>query len=412
MTHACPINCIVPPHMLRKLLTSSDAQIRKSALSTLLATTGMRSSRTLMTEFGLMANSVGEKRRTIFDCRNGGLPAQAKLVRGEADKPTADSSVNEAYEALGSTYDFYKSVFSRNSIDGKGMRLDGYVHYLRGYNNAFWNGHQMIFGDGDGKIFQDLTGSLDVVAHELTHGVTQFTAGLAYHNQSGALNESISDVFGCCVKQWKNGQDAASADWLIGAGILAPGVNGVALRSMKAPGTAYDDPHLGKDPQPAHMNQFVAMPDDEDDDWGGVHINSGIPNHAFYLLATEIGGKSWEAPAHIWFEALKTAGSDTDFAAFATLTYQSAARLYGPGSPQQQATVECWNKVGIQIPVASAAVSARFAAPERDIRVASADADIRKRIDDLSREVTALIRRLEPRQATISKHSKRTRRAS
>ena len=165
------------------------------------------------------------------------------------------------------------------------------VHYDQDYDNAFWNGDQMVFGDGDGVIFTGFTKALDVIGHELTHGVTQFTANLDYNAQSGALNESFSDVFGSLVKQYRNGEDTASADWLIGKGILAPGIHGVALRSMKAPGTAYDDPKLGgKDPQPADMSGYV----DTADDNGGVHLNSGIPNHAFFLLADQLGGNAWD----------------------------------------------------------------------------------------------------------------------
>ena len=126
------------------------------------------------------------------------------------------------------------------------------------YANAFWDGAQMVFGDGDGEIFGNFTGSIDVTGHELTHGVTQYTANLSYEGQSGALNESISDVFGSLAKQHHRGQSAADADWLIGADIFRPGVSGVALRSLKAPGTAYDDPRLGRDPQPAHMSGYAA----------------------------------------------------------------------------------------------------------------------------------------------------------
>jgi len=403
MTHICSINCIVPPHILKELLRNPDQEIRQIALSTLMATSRLRGIRSVVSEMGFLANSVGEERRTIFDCHHGGLPAKARLVRGEGDKKTGDQSADDAYDALGSTYDFYHSVFSRNSIDGKGMRLDGYVHFGSGYNNAFWNGHQMIFGDGDGTIFTNFTGCLDVVAHELTHGVTQFTAGLAYHNQPGALNESVSDVFGSCVKQWKKGQNAASADWLIGEGVLAPGIKGVALRSMKNPGTAYDDPHIGKDPQPGHMSQFVRLADTEEDDWGGVHINSGIPNRAFYQLATGIGGNSWEAPAHIWFEALKMASADTDFAAFATLTHQSAARLYGANSSQQQQVVQAWSTVGVQVAAPSMIVADQYASV---LQAAGSgdEMDMPHKLDKLLREVAMLTR--DRSRKTPRKHSR------
>src|SRR4029079_10299870 len=134
----------------------------------------------------------------------------------------------------------------------------------------------------------------------LTHGVTQDEAQLVYSNQSGALNESLSDVFGSLIKQFSLNQTADQADWLIGAGLLTKQVKGVALRSMKAPGTAYDDPVLGKDPQPDHMSRFVTTAADR----GGVHITSGIPNRAFYLAATAIGGYAWEVAGKIWYTTL------------------------------------------------------------------------------------------------------------
>ncbi len=229
------------------------------------------------------------------------------------------------------------------------MRLDGYVHRGRKYNNAFWDGQHMVFGDGDGVIFTDFTGSLDVIAHELTHGVTEFAAGLEYHTQSGALNELVSDVFGAVVKQWSLKQTADKADWLIGADIFTPTIKADALRSLKAPGTAYDNPTIGKDPQPAHMRNYVELADTEDEDFGGVHINSGIPNKAFFLTATGIGGYAWEAPAHIWYELLKASSPNTQFKEFAETTYAKAGLLYGGGSLQQRAVLAAWGEVGIEI---------------------------------------------------------------
>lgn len=141
------------------------------------------------------------------------------------------------------------------------MRLDGIVDYGDGFNNAFWDGQVMVFGDGDQDLFTSFTKSIDVIAHELTHGVTENTAGLIYHKQPGAINESMSDVFGSMVKQWSLKQDAASADWLIGAEVFTPGLEGDALRSMKAPGTAYDNEIIGKDPQPDHMDNYQNLPE-------------------------------------------------------------------------------------------------------------------------------------------------------
>ncbi len=229
------------------------------------------------------------------------------------------------------------------------MRLQGYVHRGTKYNNAFWDGQEMVFGDGDGEVFTDFTGSLDVIAHELGHGVTEHTAGLEYHNQSGALNESFSDVAGSMVKQWFLKQSADQADWLIGSEVFTPAIDADALRSMKAPGTAFDNKLFGRDPQPDHMDRFVELPDTEDGDNGGVHINSGIPNKAFYLVSTAIGGNSWDAPGHIWYESLKASTATTQFQDFADTTYNKAAELYGADSSQRRAVKEAWAQVGITI---------------------------------------------------------------
>ena len=205
--------------------------------------------------------------RTIYDA--GGVEKlPGTVVRNEGQAETKDVTVNEAYDGLGDTYDFFLGAYQRNSIDNAGLPLKATVHYGKQYDNAFWNGEQMVFGDGDGIIFNRFTISLDVIGHELAHGVTGSESNLTYQGQPGALNESISDVFGSLVKQKKLGQTADKADWLIGAGLLAKGVNGVALRSMKAPGTAYDDKTLGKDPQPADMKHFVHT---TQDNGGGAH---------------------------------------------------------------------------------------------------------------------------------------------
>jgi Zn-dependent metalloprotease len=268
------------------------------------------------------------------------------------DPPSSDEAVNQAYEGSDKTHDFYRDVYGRDSIDGNGMELVSSVHYEVGFDNAFWNGSQMVYGDGDEdlppaqRLFNRFTISLDVIGHELTHGVTQYEAKLAYLNQPGALNESMSDVFGVLVKQYKLGQTADQADWLIGQGLFTSNVNGVALRSMKAPGTAYDDPVLGKDPQPAHMRDYVNTIEDN----GGVHINSGIPNHAFYVTATEIGGNAWEKAGRVWYVTLRDKLSITsNFQAAANLTYQTAGELFGAGSLEQQAVRNGWAAVGLDV---------------------------------------------------------------
>src|SRR6266487_4520347 len=341
----CPVCAIIPSPMLRHLAQHGPDRLRERMLQTLQHSERLRGQRDMLAYLGAvaLATPTGTRRRTIYDLAHGTrLPG--KRVRGEGDLRSKDRQVNEAYDFSGTTYDFYKQVFQRNSVDDNGMRLDSSVHYSFDYDNAFWNGAQMVYGDGDGVIFERFTKCLDVIGHELTHGVTQFEAALAYHDQPGALNESFSDVFGALVKQWKLKQTADRADWLIGAGLLAKGIHGVALRSMKAPGTAYDDPQLGKDPQPADMAHFVHTSQDN----GGVHINSGIPNHAFYLVATTLGGYAWEKAGKIWYDTLSNLiGPNTSFKQAADATIRSAQNLYGAGSSEQKAVASAWKQVGV-----------------------------------------------------------------
>jgi len=350
--HSHPIHCIVPPHMLEQIATKGTDAQKELAISTLKTSEQMRGQRRALSDFtGAVTRfaAVGGKERIIYDAKFGStLPGTP--VRNEGDEPSADVAVNEAYDGSGATYDLYNTVYNRNSIDGNGMRLDSTVHYKKGYDNAFWNGEQMVYGDGDedlpasDRIFNRFTISIDVIGHELTHGVTQFEAKLVYLGQSGALNESMSDVFGSLVKQYQLNQTADQADWIIGEGLLTENVNGVGIRSMKAPGTAYDDPVLGKDPQPAHMKDYV----DTLNDNGGVHINSGIPNHAFYLVATELGGYSWEKAGQIWYVTLRDKlTANSKFQDCANQTYIAAAELFGEGSPEQIAVKNGWAGVGL-----------------------------------------------------------------
>ncbi len=343
------INCITPPHILKKLLDNPDGKVRDAALRTLLATSRLRGERNVRGLVGFAAAASSQGRRTIFDCANSTNLPSATAARSEDGPTSSDDSVNRAFSGLGNTREFYKEIFDRDSLDGHGMALNGYVHYGAAYNNAFWDGSEMIFGDGDGVLFTDFTKSLDVIAHELTHGVTELTAGLEYHNQSGALNESISDVFGSLVKQWAGKQTADQADWLIGAEVFTPDIGGDALRSMREPGKAYNNPTLGRDPQPDNMSKYVNLPDTDDGDNGGVHINSGIPNRAFYLTAIGIGGFAWEAPGHIWYTSLQASTPTTNFQEFADTTYLKAGQLYGSQSAEQQAVLSAWKEVGIRI---------------------------------------------------------------
>jgi Zn-dependent metalloprotease len=270
-----------------------------------------------------------------------------RLVRGEGDPPTKDAAADDAWRNVGITLDFLREVFARDSLDGHGMRVDSSVHYGDRFPNAFWSGKQMLFGDGDGVHVMGFAQSLDIVAHELMHAVTQHTVAgglgelhrgreVTLAGQAGALNESFSDVFASMVKQWHAKEDVKKADWLVGEGILAPHL-GRAVRSLRKPGDTqqtYPD-----DDQAADMRGFVPG--------GDAHTNSGIPNHAFYLVATAIGGHSWEGAGPIWWRALSTLKSDATFEHAAAATEQAARELSGVGSPSHQAVISAWRQVRV-----------------------------------------------------------------
>ncbi|MFZ5857297.1 MAG: M4 family metallopeptidase [Chloroflexota bacterium] len=345
--------CIIPPHMLHEIVRNGSPEQREMAVRTLVTSEQIRGHRRAWRELkGLLSAAAGSgKRRTVYSAQQGSQLPGVK-VRGEGDPPSSDVTVNEAYDGSGITYDLFFDIYGRNSIDNNGMQLDSTVHYQKGYDNAFWDGQQMVYGDGDEdlpadqRLFNRFTICLDIIGHELTHGVTEHEANLAYITQSGALNESFSDVFGSLVKQYQRGQTAAQADWIVGEGLFTANVNGVGIRSMKAPGTAYDDPILGKDPQPGHMKDYVTTIEDN----GGVHINSGIPNRAFYVTALEIGGFAWEKAGFIWYKTLtEKLQSTANFQTAADKTFEAASELYGAGSLEQMAVQKGWAEVGIAI---------------------------------------------------------------
>ncbi|MDF7814967.1 M4 family metallopeptidase [Hymenobacter sp. YC55] len=345
---------VIPPHILENIAKNGNEEQRETALRTLQQDSLLRAQRitqlqttSAKAEGETSASSALEaprKNRLVHNAENSTL-LPGTLVRKEGQNSNGDVATDEAYDGFGATFDLFWEIYQRNSIDAKGMDMSATVHYDYRYNNAFWDGTQMVFGDGDGFIFNRFTLSIDVIGHELAHGVTEHTAGLEYHDQPGALNESLSDVFGSLVKQRALGQTAEQADWLIGAGLFTSSIKGTALRSMKAPGTAYDDWLIGKDPQPDHMSKYDTTTSDN----GGVHINSGIPNKAFYLAATAIGGKAWEKAGHIWYQALidSRLSPTAQFQDFAELTVEKAGQLYG--DTIQAAVAKAWKTVGINI---------------------------------------------------------------
>ena len=356
-----PQRCgFVPPYLLQRVTeTARERRLLADGRDTLAVDEQIRARRAAASSGTppLAADTGGN--RVVYDAQ-GSEDLPGTRARDADDPPTGDVAVDEAHEHSGVAWDLFADVFARDSVDGQGTPLSVTVHYGTDYDNAFWDGTQLVFGDGDGRVFDRFTKPLDVMVHEFTHGVTQFSAGLTYQGQSGALNESVSDVFASIAKQRALGQSADQADWLIGVGLFMPDVQATALRSMLEPGTAYDDPRLGRDPQVGSMDAYV----ETDEDSGGVHINSGIPNRAFALAARAIGGNSWERPGQVWYAAL-TGGAvtpSTDFEGFAQATVDAATRLFADDTSVAGHVSQAWQQVGLLLTGDAAAM----AAPSRD----------------------------------------------
>jgi Zn-dependent metalloprotease len=260
------------------------------------------------------------RNRLVYNANNGGaLPGT--LVRSEGGGATGNKDVDNAYNYSGDTYDMYAQWFGRDSYDAKGATLKSSAHYLNGYENAFWNGIQMVYGDG-------FASARDVVGHELTHAVTEYTSGLVYEWQSGALNEAFSDVMGETVEWFKNG----SVDWLMGADLPIG-----AIRSLKEP----NEYEVLGGPSPKQMSEWYAGCEDN----FGVHVNSTIVGHAYYLLATQVGVPT---AAQIFYRGFTVyLGPNSTMEDARSATIQAAIDLYGNGSTQHNKTASAFNSVGL-----------------------------------------------------------------
>lgn len=273
----------------------------------------------------------------------------------------AQKAAVDAHYAMQAVHDYFKTVHGRTGIDGNGgpgyvTASDGatpltaaLVHYSTRYNNAFWDGQKMTFGDGDGTTFGPLT-TLDITGHEMTHGVIERTAGLLYSGESGALNESFADVFGAMVERHVRGESANT--WKIGEEAYTP-ANGTgdALRYLDNPHLASDSGFTSDDDPDHYSERYTGTSDN-----GGVHINSGIGNKAFYLLARggshhkggSMTGIGADKAAKIWYRALTTyMTSSTTFAGARTATIDAATALHGVGSPEALAVASAWALVGV-----------------------------------------------------------------
>lgn len=356
--HLSPVQCIIPPYINDKLMVSDNKLLMKIAANNRYRTHRLNGDREffrkitdaekvlLYAKTASKPKPVKQPKLEIYNCKKKPYTTGATLLwKTGATKAPVDKDAKNAIKGGEATWRFYYDLFSRNSIDNLGMTIKQFIHYDNKFDNAFWNGKEMIFGDGDGKIFGNFTSDIDIIGHELTHGVTQYEANLEYHLQAGALNEAISDIFGIMIKQRLLNQDVKQSNWLIGENVLKG--NNYALRSMKAPGTAYTNhPDLGTDPQPATMDSFVKLPDTYEGDWGGVHYNSGICNFAFYVMANNMGGFAWEKAGRIWYAALTdkvNLKQNATFKDIKKLTIVKAEDLFGKNSLEAKAVKGGWD---------------------------------------------------------------------
>ena len=300
----------------------------------------------------------------VFDMRNGSTAyrfTDTDNIWGTNTTASSQSAGADAHFGAQKTYDYFKLTHARNGIDGAGgpggyTSIDGVtrlissrVHYGTNYNNAYWSSPYMTYGDGDGTTFRPLV-TLDIAGHEMTHGVTQYSAGLVYSNESGALNESMSDVFGAMVERYARGETLNT--WLIGEEAYTPSTAGDALRYMDNPHRKAGGTYTVDDDPCHYAERYTGTADN-----GGVHINSGIANHAFYLLAkggtnhrsgVTVTGIGADAAAKIWYRALTGyMTSSTNFKGARTATLNAAAALYGSGSANYNAVAQAWTAVGV-----------------------------------------------------------------
>ena len=346
----------VPAKLLRKLADKASEIERPVLHGHIEAAARLRTQRSALGASAAPTQahpSHSNYRRSVFDLASG-TELPGKPVRDEGDKPVADAAANHAYDNTGITLDFYLQVLGRRSIDNRGMRVESSVHFGKNFGNAMWTGERMVYGDGDQNV-SGFPAALDIIAHELTHGVTQhmITGGLGVvrvalkdrqfkdqthdlRGQAGALNESFSDVVGSMVKQWHAGQDVIQANWLLGEHMLAP-QHGRAIRSLKDPGN--QKLTWCEDEQYKNMDSFS--------DGADVHDSSGVPNHDFYLAARLIGGFSWEKAGLVWYQAFAKLKPKATFKDAAQATRQVASQRFGIKSKEYQAISSAWQTVKV-----------------------------------------------------------------
>lgn len=343
------MNCtcfIVPKSVLERFANdkSLTTEVRRAAFESSLLSDLLRGSRTQHAAFISASQTIAahledlaaEPESVVFDCKHTQtLPGRSVSNPGTSADPSSARACTQALRVA----EFYQTIFKRNSVDNAGGTLVSSIHFGRKYDNAMWNGTQMVYGDGDNKIFTDFTGGNDVIGHELTHGVTQHTLQLGYTDDAGGLNESLSDCFGSMFRQWETKQTSQTGDWLIGSDIIGPTVKekGVTcLRNMANPA----DPHALA-PQPANYSQITPGMD--------PHFTSGPPNLAFYSACKAVPGNSWDTIGQVWYHVMMTAGAHPTMSMkdFAGRTRQAAIQLFGAEPEVASSIDKAWKAIGL-----------------------------------------------------------------
>jgi Zn-dependent metalloprotease len=333
---------IVPREVLARLAHDEElsAEIRKGLFEAERASDEIRYERSqaaaATAHDGRRADFAASPAVTVYDCRHTqtlpGTPVPSPEI-------SSDPTAKRAFNVTASVAKFFKEVFDWNSIDNHGMTMVSSIHFGSKFNNAMWNGSQMVYGDGDDSIFIDFTRGSDVVGHELAHGVTQFSLRLDYSEEAGGLNESLSDCFGSMFQQWERSQDVEAADWLIGHDILGPVAKArgfTCLRDMADPAAKHC-----LAPQPAQYSQIAPGMD--------PHLSSGPPNLAFHTACMALGGRSWERIGRVWYQAVTAFGSAPHMRmkSFADRTRQVAHTTYGTAPAVAAAVDRGWKQVGL-----------------------------------------------------------------
>lgn len=289
----------------------------------------------------------------VYDAKGSDDPSwQNPVLTNKSTERSKDEIVNVAADNIVASLKFYLAGLGLNSIDDKGLKILCAVHVGKMFDNAYYYDSKIHIGDGGGDIFKDFAKDLTVIAHELGHGIVDMIlGGLVYMGQSGALNEHVADVMGVMAVHFLNRElDANNLSWLLGDECMLD-LNGVkySLRSFEKPGTAYvNHPVIGTDPQPADMDGYYKGSRDN----YGVHINSGIPNKAFFeainAYGTDIVSKLRLVKA--WVMAVKKIGERGDFKAFVKGTMATAKEMYPNDAKMLEAIQLGWTKVKLYGP--------------------------------------------------------------